>query len=504
MYVHQFSNYDLTNIYTPVNADRLESLLNETHYDHNKTRTIVNGFRNGFDLGYRGPKKLQQKSPNLKFVIGNQTELWNKVMDEVKLKRFAGPFDTIPYKYFIQSPIGLVPKEGGKKTRLIFHLSYPRNSDDSVSVNNQTPESLCKVKYQDFDKAVKLCIRQGKSCFAGKSDFTAAFRHLPIHRKFWKYLIMKARNPENKRRYYFIDKCLPFGSSRSCALFQDFSDCISHILKVKTGLDNVNYLDDFLFVALLRSYCNAQIDCFMRTCVEICFPVSLSKTFYGATRVVFLGLLIDTKRQLVCIPNEKLLTGLHLIRSALRKKKNTLWQLQQICGFLNFLGKAIVPGRAFTRRMYSHGDNTKKPHHHLPLTREIKEDLHCWEFFLETPYAFARSFFDFDSDLKSEQLDFATDASKNPELGAGGNCENEWFILQWNAEHIKKYDPSIAYLELFAMTVGIMNWISKYKNKKVSIACDNMAVVCMVNKTSSACKKLHVPDKINRATMLDT
>ena len=47
-------------------------------------------------------------------------------MKEVKLGRYAGPFPTIPYEEdFIQSPIGLVPKDQGCDTRLIFHLSYP-------------------------------------------------------------------------------------------------------------------------------------------------------------------------------------------------------------------------------------------------------------------------------------------------------------------------------------------------------------------------------------------
>ena len=42
--------------------------------------------------------------------------LWNKVMKEVEAKRFAGPFEKIPFDNFIQSPIGLVPKDGGKST----------------------------------------------------------------------------------------------------------------------------------------------------------------------------------------------------------------------------------------------------------------------------------------------------------------------------------------------------------------------------------------------------
>ena len=136
---------DLENIITPVEVDNLDRLLKLSQYDTKKSEFLVNGFREGFDLGYRGPEEIQQTSQNLKFTVGDKIELWNKVMKEVKEKRYAGPFKEIPFKNYIQSPIGLVPKDGGKKTRLIFHLSHPRNSDKGTSINNSTPRELTTV-----------------------------------------------------------------------------------------------------------------------------------------------------------------------------------------------------------------------------------------------------------------------------------------------------------------------------------------------------------------------
>ena len=96
----QFDNLDLQQIYTPVNATNLEILLKETNYDPKETEYLVNGFKNGFDLGYRGNAEVKQTSPNLKFTIGNDIELWNKVMKEVEAKRYAGPFPNIPFDNF--------------------------------------------------------------------------------------------------------------------------------------------------------------------------------------------------------------------------------------------------------------------------------------------------------------------------------------------------------------------------------------------------------------------
>ena len=108
-----YENFDLKSIVTPVNVDQLNRLLIESDYDRKKTAKLIDGFTNGFELGYQGKTNIQRKAPNLKLAVGNETILWNKVMKEVKEGRFAGPFTEPPFKNFIQSPIGLVKKQGG-------------------------------------------------------------------------------------------------------------------------------------------------------------------------------------------------------------------------------------------------------------------------------------------------------------------------------------------------------------------------------------------------------
>ena len=154
---------NLDTIKTPVNVQVLKELLELSHYDAKETEFLIEGFTNGLSIGYNGPEKVKITSPNLKFrEVGNPMILWNKVMKEVKEKRYAGPFKEIPFEYFIQSPIGLVPKDGGKDTRLIFHLSYPRGRGTSVNAN--TPVEDYTVHYPDFSEAILLCIKEGKNC----------------------------------------------------------------------------------------------------------------------------------------------------------------------------------------------------------------------------------------------------------------------------------------------------------------------------------------------------
>ena len=85
-----------------------------------------------------------------------------------------------------------------------------------------------------------------------------------------------------------------------------------------------------------------------------------------------------------------------------------------------------------------------------------------------------------------------TDASGNANLGCGGYNNNNWFIMQWNEEFINEHRPSINYLELYAVTIAVINWIHRYPNKKIILFCDNMSVVHMINNNSSKCRNCMV------------
>ena len=483
-----------------MNVKALKNLLNECNYDKKKTAFLVEGFSNGFELGYKGPRtNIRREASNLKLRVGSPTELWNKVMKEVALGRYAGPFETPPFDNYVQSPIGLVPKDGGRKTRLIFHLSYPR---EGMSVNSEIPKEKCTVVYPDFDEAIKLCQKIGKNTvFLGKSDMSLAFRHLPMRvSDFW-LLTMKATNPETGKTYYFVDKCLPFGSLISCAIFQAFSDAVAYIVSVRMTHPNINYLDDYLFIAATRFLCNKQLDAFIEICNEIRFPVATEKTEYAVQVIVFLGLLIDCINRIVCIPKEKIDKAKELIDTFLTAKKGkvTVLQVQKLAGFLNFLCKSIVPGRAFTTRLYSLVNGNLKAHHHVRLTLDIKLDLKMWLQFLESPQCFCRPFMDY-SVTTADEIFMFSDASRNPELGFRAICQNDWMVYKWSESKltlwcknfVQKMEPSITYLELYVVTVGILEWIHRFKNRRITLFCDNEGAVKIINRSASKCRNCMV------------
>ena len=115
----EYQEHEWQDIITPIKVHQFEEIFVQSGYDSGKMQQLIEGFSTGFSLGYEGPEDRQDESNNLPFHIGDHLQLFNKVMKEVKEHRYTGPFDRPPTEQFIQSPIGLVPKAGGKM-RLIF------------------------------------------------------------------------------------------------------------------------------------------------------------------------------------------------------------------------------------------------------------------------------------------------------------------------------------------------------------------------------------------------
>ena len=320
-----------------------------------------------------------------------------------------------------------------------------------------------------------------------------AFRNVPLRSQDWPLLLLKATDPESGETFYFVDKCLPFGSAISCAIFQAISDGIAFVVRFRTKMGNVNYLDDFFFAALKKMICDWQVSRFLEVCAQICFPVSMEKTFWGTKVLVFLGLLLDTEKQVVCMPVEKVNRALDLLAFFVNKNnaKVTVHQVQKLCGLLNFLCRCVVPERAFLSRIYSLVSSKMLPHHHVRITSEIRRDVLVWKEFLLNPRVYCRPFMDF-KEIQASEINMYSDASRNFKLGFGALCENEWLGEVWDESFMQEKQPSIEYLELFGVTAAVLKWIHRYKNCIIRLFCDNESVVKMLNKSSSRCKNCMV------------
>lgn len=430
----QYSNFDLAAIVTPIDPEALLSLLQETNYDQQKTQFLYEGFKYGFRLGYQGPLDRRITSSNLRFRVGDKFDLWNKIMLEVKAKRYSGPYKSIEEIPFpgdgsatgwIQSPCGLVEK-AGNKTRLINHHSFPPGQ----SLNDGIDDDHSKVTYQDLQDAVRISLEILKvnpqaNIHYSKLDRKNAFRVLSIHPHDRRWQVLKAENPLTSEFVYFVDLCVSFGNRASCFLYEKFSRALAHVYASRAGQEGVSYLDDSLQIGDGESETNRYLGIFLDICSAINMPIAEDKSVPATPIIIFLGTRLNALRKTIEVPENKVLKALTQIDTFLSAKKVTVLQIQCLTGLLNFFCRAIVPGRAFTRRLYAaYAGNCLRQHYHVRVTNEMRLDLTMWKSFLRQHPSVLRPFVDFDSQKSFVDVYLSSDAAKSSLLGYAACCLN--------------------------------------------------------------------------------
>ena len=453
---------------SPINTTALANEMKDYPFDDEKA-LLLDGFRFGFRIPYHGPRE-KRLSKNHGSALKQPDIIWKKLQEEISLGRVAGPFDVIPLQNLIVSPIGLVPKSNPGEYRLIFDLSYPQGE----SINSGISREDSAVSYTKFDKVITMVRQEGRGAYLFKVDIKSAFRLLPIHPQDFQLLGMEFQGK------YFVDKCLPFGLSVSCSLFEKFSCFLEwHIQKVTLSKMIIHYLDDFCGCQSDREKAEHILNKILASFAKLGVPVAQEKVEGPVTCLKFLGLEVDTVAMQVRIPQEKLDDLRKTIAwvISLADRKITLKELQSLIGKLNFACKAILPGRAFCRRLIDATIGVKKSFHKIRVSRNMVKDLVTWQSFLKN-YNGATMMLDEDSKI----LDLYTDASGG--LGFGAYFEGHWTMGPW-PEKIQSSKIDIMYKELFPIVLSLLLWGESFKNSRVVFHCDNAAVVAIVNKQST-------------------
>ena len=457
---------------------RLQELLLE--YPKKDDATFLSdGFQYGFKLNFEGPR-IPFECKNLKSVQDNPVLAKEKIMQEVKLGRIAGPFSTRPISYMRCSPIGLVPKKLGGY-RLITHLSFP----PGLSVNEHIDDIYASVRYSSFDNAVNMIKTLGKGCLIGTKDVKSAFRLLPCFPGAFDLLGIKLQNE------YFIDKMAPMGLKISCLAWEKVATFLNWLIKYRSGSENVDhYLDDFFFAGSpLCSECSELMSQFQDICTELGIPIAVEKTQLPTTCLTYLGYELDTIEMKIRIPPEKVLQILQKVKDALAMKKVTLKELQSLTGSLQFCAKAMPSARAFIRRMYSSMGQAKRPYHRVRLSRGIKEDLFMWQTFL-TKFNGISYMLDSVWTL-SNQLQLQTDSAGGASLGCGAYFKGNWVFLRW-PESWQGSDilRDITFLELVPIALAVCLWKENFIGKRILFQSDNMAVTHILNAKTSKSERV--------------
>lgn len=463
--------------YSPIKVHVLHKCLS-VYPNTEITTFLTNGFTYGFKLNYEGPR-IGIEYDNLKSVYKHEKDAIEIAMKEVRLGRVAGPYLQKPIENLLVSPIGLIPKKDGT-WRLIHHLSFPPGH----SVNDYIDNMYCSVKYTSFDSALEMITTVGTGAFIARLDIKSAFRLIPIHPDDFSLLGYKID------KYYFVDKCLPFGCAISCSLFEKFANFLEWELKRRSNVNSmVHYLDDFLIAAPDLDKCVNFINCYKSLCDELGVPLAEEKTLGPATTLNFLGLEIDTIEMIVRIPSEKL-TKLHIqLSKMLNRKKTTLVDLQSLTGLLNFCSRAIPSARAFVRRFYDAMQGLSRPNHHVRVSIEMKEDIKMLLIFLD--HFNGTYIFDDLNWIDSDDLKLHTDSAGGVDLGCSAIFKTHWVFFKWPSKWKKcPIMRDITFLELIPIFLAFLIWSKEFRFKRILLHTDNLSLIPILNKKTSKSKRV--------------
>ena len=280
---------------TPVCIPNLaQELMN--HPDRQFASDLVHDLQFGCRIGYQGPRH-HRITPNLKSTLLHPDAVTEALLKEVSRGHTAGPFSSLPLPTLQCSPLGLVPKKDGS-WRIIMDLSSPRGS----SINDFISKEDYTLHYATFDQALALVSSFGTGALMAKLDLKHAFRICPVSPSDWDLLGMHWQGK------FYVDLRLPFGLRSSPFLFNRLADAFEWILKHNYAISALmHYLDDYFTVGPPSSpLCASQVDIMVKTADRLGIPLAPDKLEGPTSRLVFLGILIDSTLMECSLPPDKL------------------------------------------------------------------------------------------------------------------------------------------------------------------------------------------------------
>ena len=280
------------------------------------------------------------------------------------------------------------------------------------------------------------------------------------------------------------------GASCSPFLYETFSTFVEWVARSTIKSENViHFADDFLLVGFkeneLGISCQEIVNSFHEICDNLGIPLAKDKAVGPTTIIEYLGLQIDSVRQEVSVPPEKLQSIKAKIEDALVRRKLTLKEMQSLIGSLSFICNAVAPGRPFIRRLIDLTCGVRKSWHRIRLTEGVKSDLRMWLLFLKEYNGV--SIFQNQYWVGTGDIQLYTDASGG--IGFGGYWAGRWFQGKW-PQVVQLENRSIAWRELFPIVVAVVLWGHRMQGKRILLRSDNMAVVDIINKQTSKCPSI--------------
>jgi hypothetical protein len=446
---------------------------------------LVHDIIHGVDIGYRGNRSLRITCLNFVEAGAEHRAVSASLTEDATAKRIIGPFTSPPFPFFRCSPLKTVEKRGCPgKYRIIHHLSHPHN----LSINSNTADWPCRLSR--FDHAVRIVRHLGRGCFLSKVDIKSAYRAVPVRPADWPMLGMIWEG-----RYWF-HTTLPFGLRSSCHLWERYATAAQWIAQHALGIRwMIHYVDDFLIAAARRQVCQRDLDHFRSLLSHLGLPEAIDKTEAPTTRLLFLGILIDTATMSVSLDQDRLDRIKALLSEWEGRHTCSLRQLQSLVGTLSWASQVVRHGRTFLQHMRDQIRRTCQAQAQgaapaaalICLTSDFRDDLSWWQHFMadwngvsllpETGWLDT-------ANITQVYTDACTD-------GFAAVARTQWFQRRWSNEQeaasrgTGMARDSMPWKELYAIVAAAATWGRHWSRRRVLFWTDCQPVVQALSKGAS-------------------
>ena len=425
---------------------------------------ILNGIKNGFDIIDVAAEPKPVQCDNHKSAQPG-SPLYAKATKQILHEIGMGNYEVVSEPPDIISPLGVLEKPDGG-IRLIHDCSMPPGQ----AVNDYSTEEWHQ-RFARVDDAAAL-ITEG--CFMAKVDIQSAYRHVPISKHSQKVTGLKWQF--GSKTVYLRDTKLCFGSRMAPGIFHRLTQAVKRMLKRKGLNATVVYLDDIFIKSNSFQECLDALNLVIGLLRKLGFRINWKKVTDPSTKIVFLGIEIDSVNMCLRLPDVKLnqiRADLSLFETRTRVSKK---QLQSLAGKLNFCAGVVFGGRVFLRRIIDSINLLKGDNHKMKLSADIRADISWWQSFMSTFNG--KSMLLDRQHIQSVFTDSCTQA-------AGGIYQGDWFYINWEIDW-----PFVSHLhinskEILAAFLAICRWAPCWRNKRIFIHSDNMTAVSAINKGTS-------------------
>ena len=285
---------------------------------------ILEGIRNGFDIIDTDAEPNPVHCENHRSAQPG-SPLYDQASKQILHEIGMGNYEVVSEPPDIVSPLGVIAKPDGG-VRLIHDCSMPPGQ----AVNDYSTEDWHQ-KFSRVDDAAAL-VTEG--CFMAKVDIQSAYRHVRISKHSQRVTGLKWQFGD--KTVYLKDTKLCFGSRLAPGIFHWLTQAVKRMLKRKGLSATVVYLDDFFIKANTFDKCLEALNVVISLLRKLGFHINWKKVTDPCTKIIFLGIEIDSLNMCLRLPDDKLYQIRKGLSLFLTRKRASKKQLQSLAGKLNF------------------------------------------------------------------------------------------------------------------------------------------------------------------------